>query len=198
MSKDIRAIFLELQKQYRVYLRALELNDANESCKWRADDEINSSIVGKKYFVSSEYEKKWVHDAIFNPSNTLKLAVCDKEKSTYIGNVYLTEIDSYNQNAQFSKLLGSRDFWGKGLATEFTMLMLYHAFYELNLQRVYAYQLVTNKASMRVNEKCGFRNEGTLRKAAFKHGELVDLNVMGILKEDFDLKVLTEYQLLSR
>jgi RimJ/RimL family protein N-acetyltransferase len=75
---------------------------------------------------------------------------------------------------------------GKGYGTEMTLLILHHGFYDLGLHRIEARILITNKMSVRVNEKCGFTKEGVMRKAVFKNGEYNDLVIMGILKEEFE------------
>ena len=172
--------------QFRVYLRALEPDDYKISIKWRNDEEIWDMIVGPRHYVSEAYEKKWVEDAIFNSSNRIILAVCTKEADIHIGYVYLNNINMHNRNAAFAKLIGEKEYWGKGLAKEATLLMLYHGFYELGLERIEARQLLNNIGSIKVNEKCGFKTEGVLRRAIYKDGRHQDLNLMSIIREDFD------------
>ncbi len=172
--------------QFRVYLRALEPDDYKTSINWRNDEEIWDMIVGPRQYVSEAYEKKWVEDAIFNSSNRIVLAVCIKETDKHIGFVYLNNIDMKNCNAAFAKLIGDKEYWGKGLAKEATILMLYHGFYVLGLERIEARQLLHNISSIKVNEKCGFKTEGVLRKAVYKNGAYRDLNLMSVIKEDFD------------
>jgi len=87
-------------------------------------------------------------------------------------------------------LIGDPNNWGKGIGSEITMLTLHHAFYELNLKRVSSYQLEGNHASIGTHRKCGFAQEGVLRDAIFKEGSMTNLNLMGILKKDFDNHVL--------
>lgn len=183
-------MFRKIKTGYSVYLRALALEDANTTHKWRQDDDVTKSLVGRKYFVSPDYEKKWINDVIFSSDSNIKLAVCLNETHQHIGNVYLDNVDFFNQNAMLSLMIGEKALWGKGVGTEASMLMLHYAFYEMNLKRVYSYQLIDNIGSIRVHEKCGFQQEGILRKAVFKNGKLVDLNLMGILREDFDKKVM--------
>lgn len=172
-------------KNMKVYLRALELEDYKNSIEWRQDEEIWKMVVGRRYFVSEEYEKKWTEQA-GSSSTDLKLAICDKKNDLYIGNIYLTDIDFFNRSASFGKLIGNKEYWGGGFGTHATLLMLYHAFYDLGLERIQARQLLINKGSIRVNEKCGFKTEGVMRRAAFKNGQLQDLNLMSIIREDFD------------
>lgn len=171
--------------EYRIYLRALELEDYKETIKWHTDDEIWNMVVSNKRYVSKDYEKKWVEDKIFNTGESLTLGICTKKDNKLIGQVSLNNIDIVNRSAEFAKMIGDKESWGKGLAKEATMLMLYHGFFDLGLQRIQAKQLLDNAASIKVNEKCGFKIEGILRKVMYRKGEFVDLNLMSVLKEDF-------------
>jgi len=171
---------------FRVYLRALEPDDYKTTHPWRLDDEIWASVVGPKYFVSIEYEMKWVNDAILSPGNSLRLAVCLKEDHKHIGLVSLTDIDRNSGIAQCGILIGEKSLWGMGLGTEALLLILHHGFYTLGLARIEARQLLSNQASVRLFERCGFKAEGVLRKAVFKDGRRQDLNLMAILREEFD------------
>ena len=101
--------------EFRVYLRALEPDDYKTTHPWRLDEEIWASVVGPKYFVSMEYEKKWVNDAILSPGNSLKLAVCLKEDHKHIGLVSLTNIDRNNGFARCGILIGEKSLWEWGL-----------------------------------------------------------------------------------
>ena len=109
-----------------------------------------------------------------------------------LGYAYLNDIDHKNRSATFAKLIGKKEVWGKGYGTEITLLMLYHGFYVLGLNRISARQLLDNKGSIRVNEKCGFKTEGILREAIFKNGRFQDLNLMAVIKKDFD-EILKNY-----
>jgi len=169
---------------FRVYLRALEPEDWKVSVAWRKDDAIWSSLVGRKYFVSSENERKWVEHAI-SDKNDIKLAVCLCESDLYIGNIYLTSINWMDRNASIAYLLGEKEYWGRGIGTEMNILMLWHAFWDLGLERVYARVLVENPASVRLLEKCGYQQEGLLRRAVFKNGQFRDLIIMSILRDEF-------------
>lgn len=85
-------------EDFRVYLRALELDDYKKSIKWRNDDSIWDIVSGPKYFVSEAYEKKWIEDAVFDRSK-ISLAICLKENNEHIGNTYLKDIDWINRSA---------------------------------------------------------------------------------------------------
>lgn len=178
--------------KFRIYLRAFEPEDYKTTYIWRKDEDILKGIVGKKYFVSQEYEKKWINDAIFD-SNSVKLAICLKETEKHIGNVYLNTIDHVNKNCTIGIIIGDKNILGQGLGSEAMMLILYHAFYELGMIRVASTQLLTNKSSIKLCQKCGFKNEGILRKAVYKNGEYCDLNILSIIRDDFDKVLESEF-----
>ena len=164
----------------RVYLRAFEPEDYKVSIEWRNDDEIWSMVGGPKYFVSSEYEKKWIEESIFDTKN-IKLAICLKENDTYIGNVSLTDIDWRNRNTELHILIGDKKRWNKGFGSEAIQLMLKYGFAELGLVRIFSRILEDNKASVNLFKKNGFVKEGVLRKAVYKNGEYKNIILMSIL-----------------
>jgi RimJ/RimL family protein N-acetyltransferase len=173
-----------LKNEFRVYLRALEPDDYKISVNWRNDEQIWQMVGGPKYFVSSEYEKKWVEQAIFDNSN-IRLAICVKSSEKYIGNVYLTHLDWINRSAEAHIFIGDKDEWGKGYASEALFLMLQFGFLERGLERIYAYILETNIQSQKLFQKCGFQEEGMLRHSVYKDGKFQNQKVLSLLGPDF-------------
>lgn len=171
---------------FRIYLRALELDDYKKSIKWRKDDEIWGLLTGPKYFVSEAYEKKWVENAIYDPNNKLSFAICLKETDEHIGYAYLNNIDLGNRSASAGMLIGEKKHWGEDFGTEASIQMLFHAFRVLGLERVEARQLTSNVRAIRHAEKMGYKKEGILRNAVFKNGRFEDVNLMSIIREDFE------------
>lgn len=166
---------------FRTYLRALEIADFERTLNWHRDDDIWSMVVGPKYYVSSEYEKKWLEDTIFDQSS-VKLAVCLKQNHDHIGIVSLTRFNWINRNAESHWMLGDKAFWGNGYATEAVMQLLDFGFQERGLHRISCSILENNLASRKVAQKCGYQEEGILRDAIFKNGRFHNLIVMSILQ----------------
>jgi len=172
----------------RVYLRALELDDVKQLVKWRNDLEITSLLGGNTQFVSNYRESEWLKSILLNDKNDLRLAICLTENQLHIGNVNLTSINWVNRTAEFSIFIGEKSFWGKGLASEATRLVLKHGFFELNLNRIYLYVLESNKDAINLYKKVGFVQEGLLRDGVYKNNMLHNLIVMSILKNEYDGK----------
>jgi ribosomal-protein-alanine N-acetyltransferase len=173
------------EDKFNIYLRALEPSDYLISYKWRNDLFIQEGVTGNKYFVSSEQEKRWVDDAIADREN-IRLAICLKEDDRYIGNTYMINIDWINRKCQIPIFLGDASVRGKGISVQARLLMLSFAFYERNMHKVWAHVLAHNSASIRMNEKAGFKKDGLLRDEIFKDGMYHDVVVMSVLKEEFD------------
>lgn len=168
----------------KVYLRALEPEDYKVSIVWRKDEEIWSLLGGTKYFVSEAYEKKWVENSIFC-GNDVKLAICDSETNTYIGNIYLNEIDKINRAAEIGILIGNKQYRQGGRGTEAVRQMLSYAFGELGLHRITALILEENMASRRLFSKLGFKEEGMYRDSVFKGGKFKNQVVVSLLAYEF-------------
>jgi RimJ/RimL family protein N-acetyltransferase len=81
--------------------------------------------------------------------------------------------DVYRMNVEIGYFVGE-EFWGKGIATEATRLLVEYIEQEFNVVRIYAEVFETNKASMRVLQKNGFYLEGIRRKAVIKNGVIMD------------------------
>jgi RimJ/RimL family protein N-acetyltransferase len=175
----------------RIYLRALEPQDYLTSIKWRNDDVVWNLVGSPKYFVSSEYEKNWVQENIFN-KDKLVLAICLKEDNRYIGNAILSHFDWINRSATSGTLIGDKSEWGKGYGTESHMLRLKFAFRERGLERVTVYILESNIGSQKAVEKCGYVKEGLLRNSLFKDGKFHNQYIMSVLRADWE-KIAKDY-----
>jgi len=74
---------------------------------------------------------------------------------------------------------------GKGYSTEALNLLLDYSFLTTMVTRVQAHTDVRNIASQRVLEKNGFVKEGTNRKSYFANGELHDMFIFSIMREEW-------------
>jgi ribosomal-protein-alanine N-acetyltransferase len=77
----------------------------------------------------------------------------------------------------------AKPFWGRGIMTAVVQRICQHAFEEFGLVKIIAHVHPHNPASARVLEKCGFQQEGFLRKHFLKDGQFVDARLFALLKE---------------
>ena len=177
----------------RVYLRAFELEDYKLINLWRSDREITALLSGNVIFVSSEREKKWVEEKIFNDTTCLYLAICLNENKEMVGYLSVTSIDSRNRKAEWAGIIiGRKDLLRHGYAHEAVRLMLEHLFFELGLHRVYAYVLEEHESSLRMCYKAGFKKEGILKDNVFKNNRFHNSVLLSVLKDEFEALIEKE------
>jgi ribosomal-protein-alanine N-acetyltransferase len=79
-----------------------------------------------------------------------------------------------------------REFWGTGANRESKAIVAHLAFAVLGMQRLGSYSNPANERSTRALLGVGFRHEGVLRRW-HRHGEeLLDVNVFGMLREEWE------------
>jgi RimJ/RimL family protein N-acetyltransferase len=76
----------------------------------------------------------------------------------------------------------AKPYRGRGLMTAVVQRLCRHAFEEFGLVKVTAHVFTHNPASARVLEKCGFQQEGFLRKHFLKDGRIIDARLFALLK----------------
>lgn len=115
-------------------------------------------------------------------NNTFAYAVCADGR--VVGSIGAFR----NQNVHFRTAeLGyylNEKYWGKGVMTESVKLLCCKLFSETDLLRIYAEPFACNIGSRRVLEKAGFAYEGTMRKGAIKDGEVIDMVLYAMIRDD--------------
>lgn len=76
----------------------------------------------------------------------------------------------------------AKPFWGQGIMTAVVQRACQFAFEEFGLVKITAHVLATNPASARVLEKCGFEQEGYLKKHYLKDGQYLDARLYAWLR----------------
>jgi RimJ/RimL family protein N-acetyltransferase len=181
-----------MKKRIRVFLRAFELEDHVKIHQWRNDREVARNFGGVPLFSSSQNEKKWLEERIFDKCS-VSCAICLKKTGEFIGCIFLNDIDAHNRSGHAPVFIGEKKHWGKGYATDARVLMLRYAFFDRGLNRVWARVLDDNPGALKMHEKCGYRKEGMLRESAFKDGRFINEICLGVLGTDFHA-VDSEYE----
>ena len=76
----------------------------------------------------------------------------------------------------------AKPLWGQGIMTAVVQRLCQHAFDEFGLVKIIAHVFTGNPASARVLEKCGFVQEGLLRKHFLKDGKFIDARLFALLR----------------
>jgi RimJ/RimL family protein N-acetyltransferase len=157
---------------------------------WRNDKDIKKSFFSYD-LINKVQQQNWF-EQYCKDNKQLIFAIIDNYNESFIGTIGFNAIDHFNQRAELGTLIGNKEYWGKGYASEALFKLLEYSFNEMNLNRVYSYIIEFNVGSIKKNEKLGFKIEGKLRNHTYKNGKFQDVVIMGILKDEFINKNLLE------
>jgi RimJ/RimL family protein N-acetyltransferase len=138
----------------KVFIRPLQAEDYRISYKWRNDPDIwKYTGSHPDVLITPELEKEWLHKVI-KLHNQIRFAICVNDDHEYIGNIQLTDIK--DRKAQYHIFIGEKKYWGKGIATQATKLLLEYGVKKAKLSEIYLYVQKNNIAAIRLYIKCGF------------------------------------------
>lgn len=170
----------------RIYLREVKAEDVNESYyRWMNDDDITHYTESRFYPYSKEQLRNYVN-TLDGRTDSVFLAIIEKESQCHIGNIKLGNINWIHRRADIGIIIGDKQCWGKGYASEAICLLSDYAFQKLNLHKVWAGCYIDNIASIKAFEKAGFEREGVQKRHAFYAGKYVDVVLMCRFREPGD------------
>jgi RimJ/RimL family protein N-acetyltransferase len=105
------------------------------------------------------------------------------EHEALIGGLGLVSGQAFEAHrAEVGYWLG-KPYWGHGIMTSVVKRICEVAFAEFGLAKITAHIFLDNVASARVLEKCGFQQEGILRKHYIKDGSFLDSRLFALVKD---------------
>jgi [ribosomal protein S5]-alanine N-acetyltransferase len=104
----------------------------------------------------------------------------------FAGTVKAGPIDRYAAIADVGIMIGRKELWGQGLASEMLELLCRHLFEKQNLRRLTAGSMANNLGMIRVFEKLGFKREGLFRSHDRLGDAYVDHIHLGCLRAEFE------------
>ena len=169
-----------------ITLREISAEDLPTLNSWRNAPEVIEHLGSNFLYIGEEIDTRWYENYIKNLSQSVRLSIIDEEDGTYIGNVNLTQIHGINRSAEFSIMIGNKDYWGKGIGQIATKHMLNHGFNDINMHRIYLFVLEENDRAISLYEKVGFKKEGLLKDSVYKNGKFHSMWSMAILSSWFN------------
>ncbi len=139
----------------RINLIPLREKDATAKyASWINDPEINKFLDTKKATIEGlkEYIK-----GMYNDPNALFLGVFLKDSNIHIGNVKIEPIDFNKKMTSLGTLIGDKNYWGKGYASEAYRILIKYAFNELKLEFIEAGIPLDHIAALKAVQKVGFK-----------------------------------------
>lgn len=166
----------------KIFLRPVILEDCNQTyLNWLLDPMVSQCLETRWQKQSLETIKSFVQSMLVNPNNYL-FAIIEKTTNKHIGNIKLGPINTDHLYADVSYFIGDRNAWGKGYASEAVSLITKFGFEELHLHKLQAGVYASNKGSIKILEKEGYKLEGRLQKKLWLNELWEDHLWFGILK----------------
>jgi RimJ/RimL family protein N-acetyltransferase len=172
----------------RLVLRPLAADDVTPAyVAWLNDPQVNRWLEVRFSPQTAESVADYVatKDAAWERSR--HLGVFDEGGTRHVGTVTLPSIDWKHGAADLSFVIGRREVWGQGYASEAVHAACYYAFRECGLHKLWAGYYDGHQGSAKVLERCGFQVEGRLcEKLVTADGQRVDHVLVGLLARDFE------------
>lgn len=166
----------------KCYLSPISFDDLEKYTEWVNDMETGLYVL----FASKVYDLQKEKTALENlTKNNCVMAIVDKDTNKAIGFCGLHNIDEVHRTATFGISIGDKSYWGHGIGTEATNLIVDFGFNILNLNSISLEVVDFNKRAIKCYEKCGFKSVGKKRQAIFKAGNYHDLLLYDILASEF-------------
>lgn len=166
----------------RLVLRSLTRSDVTpQYLHWLLDEEITRYLeVRFSPQQTLETLEKFVI-AANDSGDALLLGIFTKDGSRHIGNIKLGPICKNHSRADLGFLIGEREAWGKGFATEAIAATSHYALTRLRVAKLTAGCYASNRGSARALEKAGFSQEARLPKHQLIDGVREDVLLFGML-----------------
>ncbi|SHO47760.1 GNAT family N-acetyltransferase [Anaerocolumna xylanovorans] len=133
--------------------------------------------------IIGHHERDFYKKIIINLGIYLK-----KDNNKMVGVAELFDFDTKVSAATIGYTL-NQNYWGKGIATKTTALLLNYLFNEIDVNRVQAFVMPQNEKSKKVLLRNDFIKEGTIRQGNYWKGRgIVDLELYSILKPEYSYK----------
>ena len=162
----------------KVYLRPIELKDVDDLNKWKNDETTFKFLGGGFNPVSIDQQSKWMGSMIDLTGNNKRYIICSIEDNNPLGMVGLYGISWIHRNAEVGIYIGSKEYRGKGHATETYELLERFAKNYLNLRKLKLNVVKNNNNAMRLWSKLGFLQVGELIAERYINGKYYNLIIM--------------------
>ncbi len=168
----------------RLILRPIERTDASSVFAYATHPLVGPNAGWKPHEDISESEKfidYCIKKREFGqPGN---YAIVLKSEDKMIGTI---EVHSYKEHKGEIGFVLHPDYWGQGIMTEASRMLVVYAFEILQLERLSFNHFLGNERSKRVCEKLEFQFEGILRKKFKRYdGVAIDEAVYSIIDTDY-------------
>ena len=166
-----------------IILRKIQVGDAKEYL-----DYMNNELMAGFFTEDNRPQtlgaaaKEMIYwGGLFDSKQSLYWAITLREDNRMIGTVGFNTISFSHSRAEISYDLNPK-YWGTGVMLHSIEGVLRFSDRELQIIRTQATVIVTNIRSIKVLERCGFKQEGCLKKYELVEGDFKDYYIYARIK----------------
>jgi ribosomal-protein-alanine N-acetyltransferase len=170
----------------RLILRPFGNADAADVMRLAGDRAIADTTLNIPHPYKEGMAEEWIskHQDAFDKDQGVTFAITRKSDGILVGAISLMGMAKGHQ-AELGYWIG-KPHWNQGYCTEAGRALLRYAFSDLALVRVHSCHITRNPASGRVMQKIGMQNEGCRRHHVRKWDKTEDLELYGVLKQEWE------------
>lgn len=171
----------------RLVLREVATEDANDMFTYLSDKDVvkHMGLAPCQTVTDVCDEINW-YNSIIEEGTGIRWGITLKDFGKIIGSCgFLNRVTKHHRAEVGFEL--SKDYWGKGIASEALEAIIKFGYHHYQLERIEALIEPANLPSQKLVEKQGFIREGLLRHYEYTCGKFDDLYMYSILKGDLNL-----------
>ncbi len=158
----------------RIFLKGLSSKDVTQAyVKWMQDEEVTQFLESRWDMHTAGSLKKYIKHINGSPHDFL-FGIFLKETKEHIGNIKIGEINEKHKYGDLGLMIGNKNMWGKGYATEAIIFATNYAIEKLSLNKLKAGIYANNVGSHRAFIKAGYREVGRWEKHRYYKGNYID------------------------
>lgn len=186
MKRDDKIVWLVTGD--RIGLRNIKESDVEGNYyRWMNDPEVTIFLENSVQRYSVESLQGYVKE-IKNDRAYIFQAIIDRGCNQHIGNLKLGPINWVHRFGDLGIVIGVKEKWGKGYATEAISMIIKHAFNDLNLHKVTAGCNERNLGALKAFQKNGFEIEGLRKRQFLWKGDYVDGILLGLVNDKYQIE----------
>ena len=169
----------------RLQLRLVRESDLPALLEVNSSDEVTALLPYARWDSMAD-ARAWLDrmEGIQAGGLALQFVVVSRSAGVAIGTCLLFRFEEGSARAELGYVLG-RAHWGQGLMHEALVALIDCAFGAMGLRRLEAEVDTRNAASARVLRRLGFVREGLLRQRWVAKGEVKDVEMYGLLRDEW-------------
>ncbi len=165
----------------RLILRTMSTADANDTyLSWMRDPVVNQYLESRFSLPECTQDLITFIEYINATPDSLLCGIFLREDLRHIGNIKIGPVVTRHARSEIGYLIGDRESWGKGYASEAIREICQYGFKDFGLAKITAGVYETNTGSAKALIKAGFVHEATIPSHVICEGRRIGSMMFGL------------------